>query len=180
MFDAQHVCDRENDVPALTLPSLRRNILGRFAKQLAVPLLGLALVFAPSVLPTAHIDTAQAASKKKKVEAGLKFTGKTLTNLEKAGRKAQRKRGIVGKAGGILKNSARAGNKGVRGAQRGLNKVSRRTNKVISKSKVGRSLQKGYRKAGRWQNKQIDKAFRKCRGKACNLGKKAVKFGAPL
>jgi hypothetical protein len=165
---------------ALTLPNFCRNILGRFAKQLAILLLGFTFAFAPSFLPTGLIDTAHAASKKKKAEAGLKFIGKTLTNLEKAGRKAQKKRGIVGKAGGILKNSAKAGNKGVTAAKKGLNKVSRGTNKMISKSKVGRGLQKGYRKAGRWQNKQINKAFRKCRGKACNFGKKAVEFAAPL
>ena len=165
---------------ALTLPNFRRNILGKFAKQLAIPLLGFTFAFAPSFLPIERIDTAQAASKKKKVEAGLKFTGKTLTRLEKAGRKAQRKRGIVGKAGGILKNSARTGNRGVTAARKGLNRVSRGTNKMVSKSKVGRGLQKGYRKAGRWQNKQINRAFRKCRGKACNFGKKAVKFAAPL
>ena len=167
-------------MPTMKLCTLGRISFGRFAKQLAIPLLAVTFALAPSFLPTGLVDTAQAAGAKKKVEVGLKFTGKTLTKLEKAGEKAQRKRGIVGKVGGILKNSAKAGEKGVNAAEKGINTASRGADKLISKSKVSRGLQKGYRKAGEWEDKGINKAFRKCRGKACDLGKGAVKFVAPL
>lgn len=158
----------------------RQKYFTSFAKALAVPLLALTFVVAPSFTPTAHVGVAHAGSLKKKVQVGLKFVGKGLAKVEKAGEAAQKKRGIVGKAGGILKNVAKGGEKGVKGAEKGIGKVSKGANRLIGKSKLGRTAQKAYRKAGNWQTKQINKAFRNCRGKACNLAEGAVKFAAPL
>ncbi len=108
--------------------------------------LGLALTFvlAPSFTPTGHVDIAHAKSAKKKVEFGLKIVGKGLAKVEKAGKAAQKKRGIVGKAGGILKNAAKGGEKGVKWAEKGIGKVTKGANRLIGKSKLGRAAQKGY------------------------------------
>ena len=158
----------------------RQKYFKSFAKALAVPLLALTFVLAPSFTPTGHVDIAHAKSAKKKVEFGLKIVGKGLAKVEKAGKAAQKKRGIVGKAGGILKNAAKGGQKGVKAAEKGIGKVTKGANRLIGKSKLGRTAQKAYRKAGKWQTKQINKAFRNCRGKACNIAEGAAKFVAPL
>lgn len=149
-----------------------------FTKSVMVPAMAFMLAFAGASLSTSA--PAQAASAKKKVEFGLKFTGKTFRNLERAGRKAQRKRGIGRVTGGILKAVGKGGRGVTKGISRGVRGVSRATNRAISKSKVGRGIRNGFRKAGRWQNKQINRAFRNCRGKACKFTKGAVKFVAPL
>ena len=146
----------------------------------AMLFLVLSFALAPSFMPTGLGDTAQAASAKKKVQVGLKWADKGLKEVVKAGEKAQKKRGIEGKVGGIIKNWGTRADKGVNATEKGVTKASRAADKMISKSKVGRAAQKGYRKAEEWENKGINKAFRNCRGKACNLGKGAVKFAAPL
>ncbi len=150
-----------------------------FQKASASPALtGLVIIAAALFFTSAEPAS---AGKVKKVQKGLSFAGKTLTKLEKAGRKAQKKRGIVSKVGGgILKNAAKGANKVVRGTKRGIGKASRGAKKLVSKSKVGRAAQKGYRKARRFQNKAIKKAFKKCRGKVCKGAKGVVNFAKPL
>ncbi|MGA7966408.1 MAG: hypothetical protein WCB49_11055 [Gammaproteobacteria bacterium] len=166
----------------LTLTSwdFRQNSLGSFARLLAVPLLAFSFAFAPSFLPTYVIDTAEAASVKKKAKVITRIGHKALRGLERAGRKAQRRRGIVGKIGRGVAKSARTSNRGLSRVDQGIDKAARGTSRVIGRSRVGRAAQKGWRKAGRWQNKQINRAFRKCRGRACNFGKNAAKFAAPF
>jgi hypothetical protein len=160
--------------------ALGRKALRSFAKYLAIPFLVLSFALAPSFMPTGLGDTAQAKNPEKKVEFGLKWADKGLKAVEKAGVQAQKKRGIMGKVGGILKNSASGADKGVNAAEKGVTKASRGADKLISKSKVGRELQREEHNAEEWENKGINKAFRNCRGKACDLGKGAVKFAAPL
>jgi hypothetical protein len=149
-------------------------------QYLAISFLVLSFALAPSFMPTGLGDTAQAKNPEKKVEFGLKWADKGLKGVVKAGEKAQKKRGIEGKVGGIIKNWGTRADKGVNAAEKGVTKASRAVDKTISKSKVGRAAQKGYRNAEKWQNKEINKAFRNCRGKACDLGKEGVKFAAPL
>ena len=150
-------------------------------KSLVTPMMALALIFTvASATNLASVPQAEAASVVKKVKIGGKFVGKGFAALEKAGRKAQKKRGIVGKAGGILKNSGKAGKNVTSKFNKGVSKASNAGNKLVRKTKIGRKADNAVRKAGKWQNKQINKAFRKCRGTACNLGKEAVKFVAPL
>lgn len=144
---------------------------------LGMPLLAFMLAFGmaqSTPLTDAH------AGAKKKVQFGLKFASKGLRAVEKAGRAAQKKRGILGKAGGILAKGARGANKGVRGASRGVGRLSRGINGRLGKSKVGRGFRKGWRRAQRFQNKAINRAFRKCRGRACNWGKQAARIAAPI
>lgn len=162
----------------LSIPSFGATLRTMFTKSVMVPAMAFMLAFAGVSLSVSA--PAQAASAKKKVEFGLKFSGKAFRNLERAGRKAQRKRGIGRIGGGILKAVGKGGRGVTRGLSRGVRGVTRTGRRAMSRSKIGRGIQKGFRKAGRWQNKQINRAFRKCRGKACRFTKGAVKFVAPL
>ena len=73
-------------------------------QYLAISFLVLSFALAPSFMPTGLGDTAQAASAKKEVQVGLKWADKGLKEVVKAGERAQKKRGIEGKVGGIIKN----------------------------------------------------------------------------
>jgi hypothetical protein len=149
-----------------------------FKKSVIVPVMACMLAVAgASIVASAP---AEAASKVKQVKIGLKFGAKAFKRLEEAGRKAQSKRGIAKVTGGILKNVGKGGGKVTKAASRGVGKATSTVNRTVSRSKVGRSVQKGFRNAQRWQNKQIDKAFRSCRSKACDFGKGAARFVAPL
>ena len=136
--------------------------LGRF---LLMPLMAFTLVF--GVAQTASPSTAEAGVKSKVFKKGLKGAGKVFRKMEKAGRRAQRKGGLVGKAGKAMSKFGRAGRKGTQGIRKGMRKFKRGKNKLIGRTKVGRVVQKGFRKAKRFQKEKIDRAFRKCKSKAC-------------
>lgn len=155
-----------------------KTIVSKIRKSLVLGIAAAALAFGGAALMAS--SPAMAASKGKQVQFGLKFAGKTFQNLERAGRKAQQARGIAKPVGGILRGVGKAGRKGSEGLGKVVGGLGRGINKGLSKSKAGRALQNGYRGAQRFQNGVVDKAFRGCRGKACNFGKGAVKFLAPL
>jgi hypothetical protein len=167
-------------MPSLALSTPRRKHFQSFTKQLALPLLAFAFVVAPSFPSTGPFDTAQAASAKKKVDFGLDLAGGALRDLEKAGRAAQKKRGIEGAVGKSIAKWSKGGEKAVGRVEEGVDDASQAASKEIGKNKVGRAAENGWRKAGEWQNKEINNAFRNCRGQACDLGKKGVKFASPF
>jgi hypothetical protein len=140
----------------------------------------LAFTFSFAAAENVSPNHAFAASKAEKAKKGLKFTGKAFDKLRKAGEKAQQKRGISKGFGKAMANIGRSGGKATKGLSKGIGKVQKGTSKILSKSKAGRAMQKGYRNAGKWQNKQINKAFRNCRGRACQFGKDIAKTAAPL
>ena len=105
---------------------------------------------------------------------------KVIQNLERAGRKEQQARGIAKPIGGILRGIGSVGRKGSQGVGKVVGGIGRGINRGLSRSKAGRSLQKGFRNAQRFQDGVVNNAFRNCRGKACNFGKGAVNFLAPL
>jgi hypothetical protein len=120
------------------------------------------------------------AGAKKKVQFVTKVLNKAGGALEKAGRAAQRKRGVGKVVGGILKNAGKGTRNVGRAANKSVSAVTRGANKVMSKSKVGRAVQKGWRKGVRIQNKIIDKGFGKCRSGLCKGAREGVRLFAPL
>jgi hypothetical protein len=131
-------------------------------------------------MPTGLGDTAQAKNPEKKVEFGLKWADKGLKGVVKAGEKAQKKRGIEGNVGGIIKNWGTRADKGVNAAEKGVTKASRAVDKTISKSKVGRAAKDAYGKAAREQDKLIEKGFSKCGARGCQVVKGVVTFASPF
>ena len=125
-------------------------------------------------------NEAFAASKSKKAQEATKRMGQSFDYLVKAGKKAQKKRGLAKGTGKAMTNVGKAGSKFSKGLNKGIKNTSKGFNKALSKSKTGRAMQKSWRKAGKWQNKTIDKAFRNCRGRACKIGKDGAKFLAPF
>jgi len=151
-------------------------MLSRRLTMAAMAILAAMLCF--GMIEAAAPGVAEAGAAKK-VKFGAKYVGKGLRVLEKAGRKAQAKRGIVGKTGGILRKGAGGMRKGVSKFSRGVSKAERGVGRQIGKSRTGRSIQKGWRKAQRFKTKSVNRAFRKCRGKACRFGKDAVNALTP-
>ena len=149
--------------------------IGRF---LLMPLMAFTLAF--GIVETASPSSAEAGVKSKVLKKGLKGAGKVFRKIEKAGKRAQRKGGLAGKAGKAISKFGRAGRKGTQGIRRGMRKVKHAKNKLIGRTKVGRAVQKGVRKARRFQQEKIDRAFRNCKSKACRFGKGVVKTAAPL
>lgn len=127
----------------------------------------------------AHPSVAEAGTKKK-----VQFVAKGLNKfghaLEKAGRSAQAKRGILKPIGGILKNTGKGASKAGKGVNKGLRAVSRGTNKVLGKSKAGRAVQKGWRNAKGRQDQLINRAFANCGGRVCAGARDGVRLFAPF
>jgi flagellar hook-basal body complex protein FliE len=120
------------------------------------------------------------AGLKKKVQFATKAINKVSREMEKAGRAAQRKGGAGKVFGGILKNAGKGTEKVGKAADKTVSAVTRGTNKVMSKSKVGRSVQKGWRNAVRIENKIIDKGFGKCTSGLCKGAREGVRLFSPL
>ena len=121
-----------------------------------------------------------AASKSKKAQEATKRMGQSFDYLVKAGKKAQKKRGIGKHVGKAMTNIGKGGSKVSKGLNKGIKNASKGFNKWVGKSKTGRALQKTYRGAQKWQNQQINRAFKGCKGKGCNVARDAVRFVAPM
>ncbi len=124
-------------------------------------------------------SVAEAGARKK-----VQFVTKTINwvgrDLEKAGRQAQRSRGIGRVVGGILKNAGRGTRNVGRTVDRSVSFATRNVNRALSRSRAGRALQQGWRNGQRFQNHLINNAFRGCRGGACDAARNAVRFAAPM
>ena len=140
----------------------------------------IACAVAFGTIETVSPNHAFAASKSKKAQAASKRMGKSFDYLIKAGKKAQKKRGIGKHFGKAMTNVGKGGSKFSKGLNKGIKKTSKGINKFVSKSKTGRAIQKGVKKAQQRQNQVIDKAFKICNGKVCKATKGAAKFLAPL
>ncbi len=120
------------------------------------------------------------AGARKKVQFVTKGINKFGRELEVLGRNAQRSRGVGHFVGGILKNAGKGTRNLGRTVDRSVNVATRGVNRALSKSKVGRTVQGGWRNAQRFQNNLIDNAFRGCRGGLCDGARNAVRFAAPM
>jgi hypothetical protein len=123
---------------------------------------------------------AQAASTSKKAQEATKRMGKSFDYLIEAGKKAQAKRGVGGSVGKAMTNVGKGGSKVTKGLEKGIKNVKGGVDKTLAKSKTGRAVQNGMKKAADAQNKAIDKAFKICNGKVCDAGKNVAKFIAPF
>ena len=142
------------------------------------------LVLAAAVVSFGAIEIASPsyadAAAKKKVRFVSQSLNKFGNALERAGRAAQAKRGIMRPVGGILRGAGKGGRHLGRGVSRGMRAVSRGTNRALSRSRVGRGIQRGYRKAQNFQNRGINRAFGRCGGRVCQGARNAVRLFSPL
>lgn len=150
----------------------------RAATLFAMSFIACAVVF--GTIETVSPNHAFAASKSKKAQEATKRMGKSFDYLVKAGKKAQKKRGIGKHIGKAMTNVGKGGSKYSKGLGKGIKKASKGVNKFVSKSKTGRAIQKGMKKVQQRQNQAIDKAFKICNGKVCGAAKKTTKFLAPM
>jgi X-X-X-Leu-X-X-Gly heptad repeat protein len=158
-------------------------ILRKCARLALVPAVALAILATPETIAgfQTGIGVEQAeAGAKKKVKFGLKIASKGLKFVEKAGKAAQKKRGIVGKAGGILKNTAKGGQKGISKASKGVDKLSKGAAKLANKTKVGKNITKGFKKAKGRQDQVLDAALKSCKGGTCRFVRGGVDLVSPL
>jgi hypothetical protein len=144
------------------------NTTRRSLKSLiAMPMIAIALVFTAANVTT--VTTAEAG----KVKIVMKGSKVVLKGIGTAGSKLARKKGLAGKIGKGMQKTSKAG-------QNGLKKANGAVKRAMRKTKPLRKIDNGIRKAQRFQQNQIDKAFSKCQRQACRLAKGAVEFAAPL
>ncbi len=152
-------------------------ILKKAAKTVTMVMVAAAMSY--GAVETFDPSIAEAGAKKK-----VQFLGKGLGKvggfLEKAGRKAQAKRGIGKHVGGILKNTGKGFKKSGKGINKGVRNVSRGTNKFLNKSKVGRSAKNAWRNVKQRQDQAINRAFGKCGGRFCKGARQGVRLFAPM
>ncbi|MBD8878257.1 hypothetical protein [Roseibium polysiphoniae] len=156
---------------------LALSILKKAAKTITMVMVAAAMSY--GAVETFDPSIAEAGAKKK-VQFVSKGIGKVGGFLEKAGRKAQAKRGIGKHVGGILKNTGKGFKKTSKGVNKGMGKVSRGTNKFLGKSKVGRGLKKGWRNVKQRQDQTINRAFGNCGGRFCKGAREGVRLFAPM
>ncbi len=137
------------------------------ARRLAMILLAITTVFS---LNGVALDTAVAGKLKLARKSG-KLILKGIGRAGKAASKSKHK---------WLRKAGRALQKGAKKGSRKLDNISRAGTRAIRSTKLGRKTQKAWRNAGRWKTKQLNRAFRQCRGRACQLGKTAADFATPF
>ena len=144
------------------------NTTRRSLKSLiAMPMIAIALVFTAANVTT--VTPAEAG----KVKIVMKGSKMVLKGIGKAGSKLSKKKGVVGKIGKGMQKASKKG-------QKGLKKADGAVKKAMRKTKLGRKIDNGFRNAQRFQQKQIDKAFSKCKRKGCRIAKGAVEVAAPM
>ena len=140
-------------------------------KSLAAPMMALALVFTAAGAANMATVTPAEAGKVKIVKKGGKLLLKGIGKAGKGMSKSKVK--VFRKAGKGMQKASRKGAKG-------MDKLGKGVNKTVRKSKVGRNLDNARRNAGRWKTKQLNKAFRKNRGKAGKFAKGAIDLVTPF
>ena len=139
--------------------------------SLAASMMAVAVAFTAVGAASVVTATPAEAGKVKIVKKGGKLV---LKGIGKVGKKMSKSKiKIVRKAGKGLKKGSRKGTKGI-------DKVSRGANKLVRKTKAGRKIDNARRKAGKWKTKQLNKAFRKHRGKGGRFVKGVVDAVTPL
>lgn len=152
-------------------------IIKKAAKAITMVMVAATVTY--GAVEVAHPSVAEAGARKK-VQFIAKGLNKFGSTLEKAGRAAQKKRGIMKPIGGILKNTGKGAKKAGNGVNKGIRTVSKGTNKALNKSNVGRAAQNGWRKAQNFQNQGINKVFGKCGGRLCQGAREGVRLFAPM
>ncbi len=157
-----------------------KQALSPVARAASKLLIAVTLTFAVPMAGAITVNTVAAeqahAGTKKKFKFGMKVLKKGMRGVEKFGGKMARKKGVVGKIGKGLRKGAHNGRKGITKVQRGMKKFDNVKRGIIRKTKVGRTLDNGIRKANKFRTKVLDRATENCRGKYC----KTLRNGADL
>ncbi|MEM9732049.1 MAG: hypothetical protein AAF903_01030 [Pseudomonadota bacterium] len=143
----------------------------KIRNAVAATIMTLAMALTTATTINTVTVTPAEAGKVKIVKKGSKMV---LKGIGRVGKKmARSKNKNVRKLGRGLAKGSRKGTKGI-------NKASRGVNKAVRKTKLGRKIDNTRRNANRWKNKQINKAFRKNRGKAGRFAKDVLKAATDL
>lgn len=141
-------------------------------RKLFAAILILPFLFAGSQAITA--TDADAGARKK-----VKFVGKMFKKVERAGRKMSRQKGVVGKAGRLMRNTGRAGRKGTNAIGRGMSKGNRLVQRQLGKSKAGRQLLRVNKAYKRVRKNTLNRAFKRCQAQVCRDVKDGVNAWVP-
>ncbi|MEP3275592.1 MAG: hypothetical protein ABJN26_15665 [Stappiaceae bacterium] len=154
----------------------------KIAKTAALALVATTMAF--SAVEIANPNPAEAASISKKAKTGTKAFGKGFKRLEKLGHEmghvSQKSSGFSRAGGTVLRTVGRTGSRGTQGLTRATGALERQGTRMLTKTQPGRLIHRTHKRVSQGQTKLINKAFSKCRGKACKVGKGVVKFVLPF
>ena len=140
-------------------------------KFITATILSITLAIGAASAVTMVTTTQAEAGKVKLVKKGGKMV---LRGIGRVGTKMSKSKNKV------IRNAGKGLKKGSRKGTKGIDKASRGVNKIVRKTKTGRKIDNARRKAAKWKTKQLNKAFRKNRGKAGRFARNVLDAATSL